>query len=228
MLVAVEVEVIYLSIHPGKPRLMVECLEKSGPGSLHTLQGLLDPEESPEVCARRLLDEVVGSHNVLHPPEFVQVQRYSDRQTDRPTLTLTYAVLGRPFRAVERFPESLDVDDQKRVLEDMVNHPGAVRAAREVVARLLETSPIALQLLVPQNAPFTLDQVWTVYRCVRGREKSNDRSNFRRKIEAAKNFVVEYRGPTPEHAARRRIGKPPRWYVAGTATTLDPPIRFER
>lgn len=228
MEVVAEVEAIYLSIHPGRPRLMVECLQKVSPGCFQTLQGILQADEEPEACAYRLLKEVVGPENVLHPPQFVQLQRYSDRQIDRPTLTLTYAVLGRPFRALETFTETLEVDDQKRPFDELVLHSGAIRAARETVARLLETTPLALKLLVPQDAPFTLEQLWRVYRNVRGYERSNDRSNFRRKVEGARNFVVEYRGPVPQRAAQMSIGKPPKWYVAGKATKLDPPIRFER
>ena len=228
MVVAVEVEVIYLFIDSDKGHLMVGCLQRRPADRHNTLQGLLHPDERPEECARRLLADVVEPVQVLHPPEFVRARRNGDRQVERPTLTLSYVVLGRPTRATAPFTEYFDLDDRNSFVEHMVNHSTAVTAARNVAIRLLETTPLALRLLDPPDEPFTLDQLWEIYRCVRGRKPRDDRSNFRRKVEGAKDFVVEYTGPRPAHTVRRGSGKPAKLYIAGNATTLDPPIRFER
>ena len=230
MVVAVEVEVIYL--HPlrvePERHLIAGCLKKSGSGRNETLQGLPVPDEKPEDCARRLVATAVGPENVLHTPELVGVFHYRDRQDERPTLTVSYVVLGRATRATAPYTEDYDLDDGNLYTEHLLSHSETIRAARKVAVRLLETTPIALKLLDEPDEPFTLQQLWEVYACVRGKRARADPANFRRKVEAANNFVVRFTGQAPSAESKRSLGRQPNLYVAGSATRLVPPVRFER
>jgi len=230
MVVAVEVEVIYL--HPlrvkSERHLMAGCLKKSGSGSAETLQGLPVPDEKPEDCARRLVATAVGPENVLHTPELVGVFHYRDRQDERPTLTVSYVVLGRAVQGTAPYGANHDLDDHENELEYFVEHSETIRTARKAAVRLLETTSIALKLLDEPDEPFTLQQLWEVYACVRGKKAQADPANFRRKVEAANNFVVRFTGQAPSPASKRNLGRQPNLYVAGSATRLVPPVRFER
>ena len=111
-----------------------------------------------------------------------------------------------------------------------VTHSETVFAARRLVPQLLETLPLALQLLEHPERTFTLKKLMAVYQQVLGEGIKIDPANFRRKVEAAADFVHPWTPePRPPGVKRRSgtpNGRPPQLYFAGAATSLDPPIRL--
>ncbi len=223
--VTVEVEVIYLNLYKG--RLVASCLRTSESGGLKTLQEPLRGAEHPTQGARRLLEEVAGPTAVPHEPEMVGVYRYKDRLRHGPILTLSYVVLGRPLGLTGTWRQWYDLDDPDLFVENDVRHGDTIREARRAARRLLETKPVAIGMLEHPDQPFKIDQLKEVYERVRGRRVRIDQTNFRRKVEAARNFVVELHDSEAESLGEARPGRQPKWYRAGTATELNPPIRFD-
>lgn len=223
--VTVEVEVIYLNLYKG--RLVASCLRKSESGGLKTLQGPLLGAEHPSEGARRLLTEVAGPSAVAHEPALVGMYRYDDRQRHGQILTVSYVVLGRPLGLIGTWYQWYDLDDPDLFVENVVRHGDTILEARKVAQRLLETKPFAIGMLEHPDQPFKIDQLKEVYERVRGRRVRIDQANFRCKVEGARDFVVVLHHSEAWSLGEGRPGRQPKWYRAGTATELDPPIRFK-
>jgi ADP-ribose pyrophosphatase YjhB (NUDIX family) len=223
--VATEVEVVRINPNRGQG-LVVSAVEGGAVPQLPADR--LRPDEDPVDAARRVLRDVVGVSTVHHEPHFLGYRRYADRQQPQPTLTLTFLVLG-PIPNDHRsssFPAVREVIEGRERNQPVIDHPDTVIEARDAAFVLLETTPIALKLLGKKETErFTLKQMLDVYRLILGEETPIDISNFRRKVEAARDFV---RPAEPPEMAIVRRGRPARWYTAGEATRLDPPIRFRR
>lgn len=224
--VATEVEVV--RINPNRRRgLVVSAVAADGGPRLPAAR--LAPDEDPSDAARRVLVDIVGIDAVHHEPHFLGYHRYADRQHPTPTLTLSFLVLG-PVPGNSR--RSTTFVPVQEVLEAHVSgraaidHPQTVIDAQRAACELLETTPIALQLLGEKVAVFTLQQLLDVYQSIVGADTRIDISNFRRKVEAAHDFVRVCEPPIRPSPSRAPRGRPPRWYTAGDATRLEPPIRF--
>lgn len=219
--VVAQVEVVHLNLLTRHG--MVVTLEKAAPGeqAFRVPRGPLLPGEAPSSAAARVLSDTVGIEQVLHPPLFLGLTADAGDHGHAPTLTLGYAFLGK--RPSNSSPDSTFLpvgsgDD----LQHRVDRPQVVWAAREAVKDLLETTSIALQLLDPKLVVFTLAHLRAVYQQVMGPEVVIDMANFRRKVEAAHGFVTVVDAPS----TTPRRGRPARWYTAGDAQVLEPPIRL--
>lgn len=220
--VAVEVEVVRINPNGGQG-LVVSTVSEGAIRSLPTAR--LRPDEDPASAVRRVLFEKVGIDTVHHEPHFLGYRRYGERQRPTPTLSLSFLVLGpRPgnSRSTTTFVAVQRVIEGRRRSRPLIDHPETVIEARNAAVELLETTPIALRLLGENVTVFKLQQLLDVYQSILGNAITIDISNFRRKVEAAHDFVRPAEPPTPPEGR----GRPPRWYTAGNATELDPPIRF--
>jgi len=219
--VVAQVEVVHLNLL--NRHGLVVTLHKAGPGEqvLRVPRGPLLPGEHPSAAAVRVLADTVGIEHVLHPPLFLGLRADSGLLGQAATLTISYAFLGK--RPSNSSPDStfLPVDSSDD-LQHRVDRPQVVWAAREAVKELLETTAIALQLLDPKLVVFTLAHLRAVYQQVMGPEVVIDTANFRRKVEAARGFVTVVDAPS----TTPRRGRPARWYTAGDAQVLEPPIRL--
>jgi hypothetical protein len=221
----VEVEVVFLNLL-GTRGLVAGGLRRSTSSSLELLHGPMEAGEHPADSAVRLLEDVAGITTGLHQPEFVGFATHPDRQSMGATLTLTFAVLGRtPTNSRSEWTHSLDVDETSASLDGRVNHPGSVRAGRRVICRLLETRPLALDVMNARERSFLLHELHAVYSMIFGPEVSIDLANFRRKVERATGFVRRVTLPGPQSFGRR--GRPAHWYEAGPAKEIVPPLRFD-
>lgn len=221
MPVVAQVEVVHLNLLP--LRGMVVTLEQAAPGEqvLRVPRGPLLPGEDAASAAVRVLADTVGIEQVLHAPVFLGLRSDAGDHGTVPTLTVSYALLGK--RPSNNSPSSTFLPvAQRDHIRRRVDHPNVVWAATEAVKELLEITTIALQLLDPKLVVFTLSHLRTVYEQVMGPDVALDMANFRRKVEAATGFVTVVDAPvmTP------RRGRPPRWYSAGDAQLLDPPVRL--
>jgi ADP-ribose pyrophosphatase YjhB (NUDIX family) len=194
-------------------------------GEPHPLpRGPLLPGEAPEAAAVRVLAKTVGVTDVFHAPVPLGHRSETARDGQPPTLTIGYAVLGpRPSNSRET-ARAVTVDRDRSTLGARVDQPVTVLLAREAVKDLLETTSLALRLLDPKLTQFTLAHLRALFAEVLGPGFPIDVANFRRKVEAAKDFVRPCEAPTPV----RKRGRPANWYVAGEAEVLDPPIRLRR
>lgn len=219
--VVAQVEVAHLNLL--NRHGMVVTLHKDAPGErvFRVPRGPLLPGEDPSAAAVRILAGTVGIEQVLHPPVFLGLRSDAGTHGDVPTLTIGYAFLGK--RPSNSSPDStfLPVDSTDDI-RDRVDRPQVVWAAREAVKELLEITTIALQLLDPKLVVFTLAHLRAVYQQVMGSDVVIDTANFRRKVEAARGFVTVVDAPS----TTPRRGRPARWYTAGDANLLEPPIRL--
>ena len=219
-----QVETVYLNLTSTRG-MVVTVDNASGSGEPYRLpRGPLLPGEAPEAAAVRVLAETVGITDVFHAPVLLGHRAEATRAGHSPTLTIGYAVLGpRPSNNRET-SRAVTVDRGRDALGERVDQPATVLLAREAVKDLLETSSLALRLLDPKLTQFTLAHLRALYAEVMGPGFPIDVANFRRKVEAAKDFVRPCEAPTPV----RKRGRPANWYVAGEAEMLDPPIRLRR
>ena len=237
--VSVEIEVVYLNLSKIKG-FVVTVLPPTQPrGRLVLPAGRLRPDEDPPDAAVRILSELTGIRDVFHVPLLVSMNRYPDRQFRDATLSLSFAILGPKPGDSNGLETFCAVEDPAAPLRGSVTHSETVFAARRLVPQLLETLPLALQLLEHPERTFTLKKLMAVYQQVFGEGVKIDPANFRRKVEAAADFVrpwtPEPRPPVMEPVSKRRRarrrtvvlnGRPPQLYLAGEATSLDPPIRL--
>lgn len=106
----------------------------------------------------------------------------------------------------------------KRMLE--FDHNEIIYEARKVARRMLEDTTVALSFC---KSKFTISELRGVYEAFLQYEV--DPANFRRKVDAVKNFVT----PIDEFADFGTLpGRPAQMYKAGSATRLSTPIRFRR
>ena len=237
--VSVEIEVVYLNLSKIKG-FVVTVLPPTQPRGRRVLPaGRLRPDENPPDAAVRILSELTGIRDVFHVPLLVSMNRYPDRQFRDATLSLSFAILGPKPSDSNGLETFCAVEDSAAPLPGSVTHSETVFAARRLVPQLLETLPLALQLLEHPERTFTLKKLMAVYQQVFGEGVKIDPANFRRKVEAAADFVrpwtPEPRPPVMESVSKRRRarrrsvvpnGRPPQLYLAGEATSLDPPIRL--
>ena len=219
--VVAQVEVVHLNLL--NRHGIVVTLDKATPGEqvLRVPRGPLLPGEHPPAAAVRVLADTVGIEQVLHPPLFLGLRSEAGVHSRPATLTVSYAFLGKRPSNSRSSSRWLAVDQPEDIGRG-VDRPEVVRAAREAVKDLLETTTIALQLLDPKLVVFTLAHLQDVYQQVMGAEVVIDTANFRRKVEAAHGFVTVVDAPV----STPRRGRPPRWYTAGDAQVLEPPIRL--
>ena len=237
--VSVEIEVVYLNLSKTKG-FVVTVLRPTQPRGRRVLPaGKLRPNEDPPAAAVRILRDLTGIRDVFHVPLLISMNRYPDRQNLGATLSISFAILG-PKPSDSNGSETFcAVEDPAEPLWNRVTHSETVFAARRLVPQLLETLPLALQLLEYPKGTFTLKDLMAVYKQVLGGGVKIDPANFRRKVEAAADFVrpgtTEPLPPVLEPVSKRRRasrrlvvpnGRPPQLYVAGEATSLDPPIRL--
>lgn len=222
--VVTEIEVVRINPNRGQG-LVVSTVAEGEVRRLPTTR--LRPDEDPSNAVSRVLRDVVGVSTVHHEPHFLGYRRYGERQQPQSTLSLSFLVLG-PIpdnsQSTTKFVPVHRLIGGRRRSRLLIDHPDTVIDALNAAVTLLETTTIALKLLGEKVTVFTLQQLLDVYRSILGDDVSIDLSNFRRKVEAAHDFVRP--AEPPELPAGR--GRPPRWYTAGEATLLDPPIRFRR
>jgi len=220
--VATEVEVIRINPHR-RHGLVVSVVIADASPQLPAARLL--PDEDPTDAVHRILREVAGINTVHHEPHFLGYRRYLDRQHPTPTLSLAFLVLG-PVPD-DGYPSTgfIPVDKVTKMSarnSAVIDHPDTVIQAQNAAVELLETTSISLKLLGEKVTVFTLRELLEVYQIFMDTEFAIDISNFRRKVEAASDFVRPADPPEPSIGR----GRPPRWYTSGEATYLDPPIRF--
>lgn len=223
LLVVAEVEVVFFNVST-KRGLMVGALGKGVNGRRELLRGLVAPSEQPRDTARRLLEDVARVRTAAHDPVFVSARAAPHRQVGRPTLTLSYVVLGAvPSNWDPQWDYSEVVDEPGEPLDARVDDADAVRAARQVAVRLLDELPVAPALLPGPDRPFTLAQLRWVYSSIIGPDMTIDVANFRRKIEQTRGLVEKVIVPPYDRPGPSRRGRPPVWYVRGDAGIIDLP-----
>ena len=237
--VSVEIEVVYLNLNELKDFVVTVLPPTQQLGRRVLPAGRLRPNEDPPAAAVRILSDLTGIRDVFHEPLLVSMNQYLDRQSQGATLSISFAFLGPQPSGRKPLITSCEVEDPAAPLRGSVTHSETVFAARRLVPQLLETLPLALQLLEHPERTFTLKKLMAVYQQVFGEGVKIDPANFRRKVEAAADFVrpwtPEPRPPVVEPVSKRRRarrrsvvpnGRPPQLYRAGEATSLDPPIRL--
>ena len=106
----------------------------------------------------------------------------------------------------------------KRMLE--FDHTDIIYSARKAARKMLEDTSVALNFCGPK---FTISELRGVYEAFLQYEV--DPANFRRKVDAVKDFVI----PLDEYADfGSSPGRPALMYKPGRLTSLPTPIRFRR
>lgn len=211
------------------PRRRLQVLVMRRPGAVEgkwALPGGLvrDGEDLPATAVRKVWEET-GIR--LREADLLQVGAYGDPRRDSRWRGISVAYLALvPHPDVPQPREHSD--DAKfvsyRRLRDSTmlefDHRTIVRDARRRARRELEDTPIALGFCEQR---FTLPELRWVYEAFV--LDTVDAANFRRKVDAARGFVV----PTDDKpTTTSKPGRPAQYYKAGRATRLDPPIRFRR
>lgn len=225
--VVAEVEVVFFNLLKARG-LVVGALAK-GDGRRRTLlRGPVAPMEQPSATARRLLETVAGVTTAVHEPEFVSARVSAHRQAERPTLTLTYVVMGsRPSDSALSWMFFEGVDDLDPPLDMRVDDADAVRAARHVAARLLEELPVAPALLCRPGQPFTLADLHWAYSSIIGPQFRTNVANFRRKVERVPGLVTRAPAHQSGQTEQSKRGRRPTWYTHGNAETINPSFGSE-
>lgn len=214
------------SLEP-KHRLQALVMHRPGaPEGKWSLPGGLvgDDEDLPDTALRIVKRETGLS---LAKSDLIQVGAYG-----RPDRDSRWRAISVAFTALVPEPEAprpLEHSDDAcfmpyRTLRDKpileFDHRLILRDARRAARQQLEDTPIALRFC---REEFTLSELRWVYEAFV--LDKVDPANFRRKVEAAKDFVI----PLDEVVSYvSEPGRPARLYRPGRTRYLNPPIRFRR
>ena len=189
--------------------------------------GLVGDNEKLEETAIRKVSEETGI--ILKQRDLHQVGAYGDPDRDdrfRAIAVAYMALVPHPGEIQPRqhsdkaaFIPYRRLRD-KRMLE--FDHSEIIYQARKTARRMLEDTSVALSFC---KSKFTISELRSVYEAFLQYEV--DPANFRRKVDAVKNFVT----PIDEFADfGTQPGRPAQMYKAATQTgnRLSTPIRFRR
>jgi ADP-ribose pyrophosphatase YjhB (NUDIX family) len=218
--VACDIEVVFFNLSPVRG-LIAGGVRRRDDGLIDFLTGQPEPREHPSETALRLLRDRAGIDTSVHDPALVRVGPYEDQQPNRPTVTLTYAVLGRrPGYEREPWVDHVAVDEPGR---RPFAHEATLQMARVTLIRLMRTDPIALSLLEHPSEPFRLEDLYRIYSTVLGPERQLDVSNFRRSVRRSVGLAQRVPSPATGDSVNRR-GRPAHWFVDPGVGAISPPL----
>jgi 8-oxo-dGTP diphosphatase len=183
-----------------------------------------DGEDLPDTAVRIVKRETGLSVN---KSDLIQVGAYGkpDRDSRWRAISVAYTVLVPEPDELHPLEYSDNAEfipyrtlRDKPVLE--FDHRVIIRDARRTARQQLEDTPIALRFC---REEFTLTELRWVYEAFV--LDKVDPANFRRKVEAAKDFLIPLDDVT---YSTTEPGRPARLYKGGRAKYLNPPIRFRR
>jgi 8-oxo-dGTP diphosphatase len=183
-----------------------------------------DGEDLPDTAVRIVKRETGLS---VSRADLIQVGAYGkpDRDSRWRAISVAYTVLVPEPDELHPLEHSDNAEFiAYRTLRDRsileFDHRVIIRDARRTARQQLEDTPIALRFC---REEFTLSELRWVYEAFV--LDKVDPANFRRKVEAAKDFLIPLDDVT---YSTTEPGRPARLYKAGRAKYLNPPIRFRR
>lgn len=219
---AVTVDIVVFTVSDGE--LQVALIERGNPpfqGAWALPGGFVRPDEDLGTAAARELAEETGLDTPA--PHLEQFGAYGepDRDPRMRVVTVGYWAivpdLPTPQAGTDAAMAQLVVVDEALADPDRLafDHHVILSDALERARRALETTTVATGFCPSQ---FTVAQLRGVYEAVWG--TSLDPGNFQNKVTEIPGFLE----PTGRHRQGGR-GRPPELYRAGSATTIDPPMR---
>lgn len=220
--VAVTVDIVVFTLEHGMLQVaLIERGENPHKGQLALPGGFIRPDESLIEAAARELYEETG---LDAPDRLEQFRAYGDPHRDPRMRIVSIAFwaivpdlpapVGGTDAAAARIVPVADVLSIPQTLA--FDHHQILQDALESARNAIETTTIATRFCDPKG--FTISELRRTYETVWG--VSLDQGNFQKKVTETDGFVT----PT----GRRREGgqgRPPELYIAGAATTIEPPIR---
>ena len=183
-----------------------------------------DGEDLPDTAVRIVKRETGLS---VSKADLIQVGAYGkpDRDSRWRAISVAYTVLVPEPDELHPLEHSDNAEFiAYRTLRDRsileFDHRVIIRDARRTARQQLEDTPIALRFC---REEFTLSELRWVYEAFV--LDKVDPANFRRKVEAAKDFLIPLDDVT---YSTTEPGRPARLYKGGRAKYLNPPIRFRR
>ncbi|MSY42692.1 MAG: NUDIX domain-containing protein [Actinobacteria bacterium] len=187
--------------------------------------GLVGEDERLEETSIRKVREETGIQ--LKPKELHQVAAFGNPERDNRyrAIAIAYVALVPHPGATKAISHSDKAEfipyrllRDKRMLE--FDHTDIIYSARKAARKMLEDTSVALNFCGPK---FTISELRGVYEAFLQYEV--DPANFRRKVDAVKDFVI----PLDEYADfGSSPGRPALMYKPGRLTSLPTPIRFRR
>ena len=225
--VPARVELAHFNLHPSWG-LVIGGLRRDVDGRWELPWTWVMADESPAEAARRVIDEVFRLREVLHEPVLVGVRSTPVPDASVSVLFAAFGLVPNTVRERSGFQRIVGWDD---LVGETFSAGSALEGVGDAITKMVAERPILAKALAASRSldVFTIAELREVYEKVLGFEV--DESNFRKKVLASVGFVEEISVEESEDLEAKLSkgpGKPPQRYRCGSATRLEPPVRFER
>ncbi|MFM8650171.1 MAG: NrtR DNA-binding winged helix domain-containing protein [Actinomycetota bacterium] len=225
--VPARVELAHLNLHPSWG-MVIGGLRRDVKGRWELPWTWVKVDESPVEAARRVIDEVFRLREVLHEPELVGVRSTPNPDASVSVLYAAFGLVPNTVREWSGFQQVVGWDD---LVGETFSAGSALEGVGDAITEMAAKRPVLARALAASRSfdVFTIAELREVYEKVLGFEV--DEANFRKKVLASTGFIEEISVEEAEELETtlpNGPGKPPQRYRCGSATRLEPPVRFER